>query len=189
MKKLFILLLFACLNACVSVSEVHKGENKVGERFTLSIEGPWNQINAPNMGPAQIWTMEGIPLDELKIYTALKDGEAINAPGHSKNAKDFKFHSKMEPTEIVALFEGMLTMDGSMFKLGKLEPQQFGGLEGFHFEFTIVRKVDNVQLSGLGYGAVSNSELFALLYTAPKMTFFPRYKPTVEQIAASARIN
>ena len=41
--------------------------------------------------------------------------------------------------------------------------------------------------SGVGYGTVSKGELFALLYAAPRLGFFPRHKDKVEQIARSAR--
>ena len=82
----------------------------------------------------------------------------------------------------------MLTRDGSSYRLVQLEPARFGGRQGFRFEYALTRKIDNVQLSGLGYGAVSKGELFALAYMAPRLAFFARHAPTVEQIALSARV-
>jgi hypothetical protein len=93
----------------------------------------------------------------------------------------------MQPDEIVAMFEGMLTRDGSSFKLVKLEPASFGE-KGFRFEYQLIRKVDNVQLSGIGYGSVSKGELFAIVYLAPRLTFFSRHQGRVEQIARDARL-
>ena len=72
--------------------------------------------------------------------------------------------------------------------LTKLEPAIFGGAKGFRFEYALTRKVDNVQLSGVGYGAVDRGELFAIVYMAPRLAFFGRYAPTVEAIAKSAHI-
>ena len=72
--------------------------------------------------------------------------------------------------------------------MNKLEPVSFGGEKGFRFEYAIVRRVDNAQLSGVGYGVVSKGELFALLYHAPRLAFFPRHKEKVEEIARSARL-
>jgi hypothetical protein len=94
----------------------------------------------------------------------------------------------MQPDQIVAMFEGMLTRDGSSFKLVKLEPATFGGEKGFRFEYSLIRRVDNVQLAGMGYAAVSKGELFALLYSAPRLTFFSRHQGRVDQIARSARL-
>ena len=136
---------------------------------------------------AQTWTMEGLPVDVLLIYSGLKDGEAIHrAPASGQ--KSFNFRASMQPDEIVRLFEGFLTRDGSQFELTKLEPASFAEEKGFHFEYTLTRKVDGVVLLGLGYSTVSKGELFALIYQAPRLTFFSRHKDRVEQIARSARV-
>jgi hypothetical protein len=132
--------------------------------------------------------MEGLPLDQLLVYSGIKNEELVHAAGGSGTTKDFAFRSSMQPDEIVAMFEGMLTRDGSQFKLVKLEPASFGGEKGFRFEYSIVRRGDNAVLSGVGFGAVSKGELFALLYQAPRLAFFPRHRPRVEQIARSARL-
>jgi hypothetical protein len=167
MKSILTALLVVAIAAgCASVEKVETGERTVGERLLFTLDGPWNRVNAPGMGPAQVWTMEGLPIDQLLVYSGLKNEELVHARDGG-SAKSFAFRSGMQPDEIVALFEGMLTRDGSQFKLERLEPAAFGGQKGFRFEYTIARRVDNAQLSGVGYGAVSNGELFALLYHAP----------------------
>jgi hypothetical protein len=190
MKKLFAAAVLVFLAGCVSVSKIESGDNTVGERLTVHLTGAWNHINAPNLGPAQVWTMEGLPVDQLLVYSGLKDGDAIHAPyrGPGPEKKSFEFRANMEPDQITALFDGMLSRDGSTYKLVKLEPMTFGGTKGFRFEYALTRKVDNVQLSGVGYGAVSRGELFALVYMAPRLAFFARHAPMVEAIAKSARL-
>jgi len=176
------------LNACATVDKVEKGDRAVGERLQIVIEGPWNHLNIPGLGPAEIWTMEGITVDELRLYSGLKDGQLIHGQSNAPNAKGFRFAASMKPDEIVALFEGSLTRDGSKFQLLKLEPAPFAGQAGFRFEYALTRKVDNVRLNGLGYGAVSKGELFAIVYAAPRLTFFARHRDRVEQIAKSATL-
>ena len=187
MKKVLAALALCTLCACASVSKVESGSQNIGERMSVHLEGAWNHVSAPGMGPAQTWTMEGLPVDQLLVYSGLKDGDAVHA-GASSSQKSFNFRSSMQPDEIVGLFEGMLTRDGSQFKLVKLEPAAFGGGKGFRFEYALTRKADNVVLAGVGYGTVSKGELFALLYLAPRLTFFARHKDRVEQIARSAQV-
>lgn len=189
MRMTVIVIFAAVLAACATVSKVETGEQKIGERMLVTLEGPWNQVNTPGMGPAQVWTMEGLPIDQLLVYSGIKNEDKV-APAAPAGAarKDFVFRSSMQPDEIVALFEGMLTRDGSQFKLARLEPSSFGGDKGFRFEYSLVRRGDNAQLSGVGFGTVSKGELFALLYHAPRLSFFPRHQPRVEQIARSARV-
>ena len=185
MKK-YLLLPFALWFAgCVTPAVTSlSGEQAIGDRLVITLDGSWNRIRTN--GPAQQWTMEGLPIDDLYVYSGIKDGEAIHQV--SGSAKPFVFHSTMRSDEIVSLFEGMLARDGSTFELTKSEPASFGGIKGYHFEFKLVRKVDGVELAGLGYGAVSNGELFSIVYLAPRMTFFARHQSRVESIARDARI-
>lgn len=189
MKRLTIACCALALAGCVAMAKVEMGDRAIGERLAVKIEGAWNHLDAPGLGPAQTWTMEGLPVDQLLLYSGVKDGEVVHARGGGGGKpKDFAFRAKMQPDEIVAMFEGMLTRDGSSFKLVKLEPSTFGGLKGFRFDYALIRKVDNVVLSGVGWGAVSKGELFAMLYTAPRLAFFSRHAAQVEKIAMSARV-
>ena len=189
MKTLLGLALVALLAACATVAtkKIAPGENTIGERLQVNIEGPWNYISAPNMGPAQVWTMEGLPVDQLRIYSGIKDGEVIHDTRNS-NLKSFSFRSNMQSDELVSMFEGMLTRDGSTFQLTKVEPFGFGGGKGVRFEYAMVTKEDSLPLTGVGFATVNNGELFALLYNAPRLGFFPRHQARVEQIARSAKI-
>jgi hypothetical protein len=146
-------------------------------------------VNLPGLAPAEVWTMEGLPVDRLLFFPGLKDGESIESQRDTAGAqgrKSFVFRSAMQADEIVALFEGAMTRDGSTYRLLKLEPSTFGGDKGFRFEYVLTRKSDNVTLSGLGYGAVRRGELFAMLYMAPRLAFFQRHVAQVEGIARSA---
>jgi hypothetical protein len=187
MKKLAFVLAALALAACATVAKVDSGKQAVGERLTLTLEGPWNSVDLPNT-PAKIWTMEGLPLDQLRIYSGIKDGEELDRGGPGAAKKPINFRSDMRPDDIVGMFETAVTRDGSTFKLDKLEPWTFGGQKGFRFEYTFTRKLDGVVNLGVGYGAVSKGELFALLYAAPRLGFFARHKDRVEQIARSAVI-
>ena len=191
MRMLLGLLVLIALGGCVSVAKVESGDRAVGERMAVTLEGAWNKVSWPNQGPAEIWTMEGTPVDQLLLYSGIKNDQVVHAePAGAANAqrKSFRFRSNMQPDDIVSMFEGMLTRDGSRFKLAKLEPTPFGGLKGFRFDFDLTRKIDNVQLKGMGYGVVSKDELFAIVYMAPQLAFFPRHVAKVEQIGRSARI-
>jgi hypothetical protein len=178
----------AALSGCVSIARVDSGTRTLGARMEVSIDGAWNHVSAPNSGPAETWTMDGLPIDQLLLYSGLKDGESVHARDANSQTRRLEFRATMQPDEIVALFEGMLTRDGSRFRLVRLEPMRFAGQDGFRFEYALTRKLDNVQLLGVGYGAVSKGELFAVVYMAPRLAFFERQRQRVERIAHSARL-
>ena len=186
MRILASIILLSLLGACAVATKINSGDVAVGDRLQLKVDGAWNQVTAPALDPAQAWTMEGLPIDQLLIWSGVKDGEAIHPSGAS--GKTFNFRAGMQPDEIVALFEGALTRDGSTFKLAKLEPSSFGGGKGLRFEYSVVRKVDSVQISGVGFATVDGGELFAMIYNAPRLEFFARQSGRVEEIARSAKV-
>jgi hypothetical protein len=180
--------LVVALAGCGTVRKVETGTNTVGERFSMHLEGPWNHVDFPGIKPGQVWTMEGVTVDELVIYAGIKDGEVMHPTGGAGKKQNIVFRRDMPTDQIVAMFEGVYTRDDSIFKLLRVEPSAFGGRRGFLFEFERVRKHDNLRQLGFGYGAVDNGELFALVYAAPALTFFPRHQARVEAIAHSALI-
>jgi hypothetical protein len=188
MRLFLVGLLVAGLAACAArVTKLDSGETQLGERLVVDLRGPWTQVSLPGQQPR--WTIEGLPLDMLLIYPGLKDGEAINKLPAGSQAKPFSFRSTMQPDEIVAMFEGALSQGGSTFTLTKLEPYAFAGGKGLRFQYSLLRKADNLNLSGVGFAGVDNGELFALLYQAPRLEFFPRHQAKVEYIARSARFS
>ena len=189
MNRLLLILLVLFLAGCGTVRKMESGSHTIGERLAVSIDGSWNHLDFPGIKPAQVWTMEGIAVDELLIYSGIKDGQMMHAEGATGGKQqNFVFRSTMQTEAIVAMLEGVMSRDNSVFKLTRLEPYRFGGRQGFRFEYERIRKVDNVQLLGVGFGAVDRGELFALIYHAPRLTFFPRHRAQVEAIAKAAVI-
>jgi hypothetical protein len=188
MKKSLLIVMILVMAGCATVRKVESGKQNVGERLTLQIEGPWNHVDFPGIKPAQLWTMEGIYVDELLIYSGIKDGEAMHPGGQSNNKKDVTFRSSMQTDELVSMFEAVLTRDGSTFKLVSIAPRDFGGKKGVAFEFERTVKVSDVIQKGIGFGAIDKGALFAVVYVAPRLTFFPRHRSNVEAIVHSAVI-
>ncbi|MES2127595.1 MAG: hypothetical protein V4463_10010 [Pseudomonadota bacterium] len=176
--------------AGISVVKVDSGERLVGERLTVTLDGAWNHVSSKWMnGPhAQTWTMDGLPLDQMLIYSGLQNDEAVHADLNDSGKKAFKFRADMQPDQIVALFEGMLTRDGSTFKLKQLSPAPFAGAKGFRFQYTLTRKSDNLELTGIGGGGVDKGALYAIVYQAPKLMVTAKEQQRVNKIIDSARV-
>lgn len=189
MKRLLSLLLVAALlGGCAAVSKVGPGEAVVGERVAVPTDSAWNQMGGQFSGTnsAAVWTTEGLTIDQVNFYVGVKDGAAL-AQTSSKDQRPLNFRSSMEAHEIAALFEALYTRDGSAYKLDKLEPATFLGQRGWRAQFTLVRKFDDVKLSGNVWATVRNGELYAMSFAAPTLAFYPRIAPKVERIAAGAK--
>jgi len=183
------LLLALVLGGCAVVSKVSTGEAVVRNRVAVTVDTPWNKFERGLGHDIPTWTIEGVTVDALEFFVGIKHGEPIVAtPSSSKNLQPLTFLSTMPPQDIVALYQSMITRDGSTFTLDKLEPADFLGGKGFRFEFTRVRKYDDVRQRGIAYGTVRNGELHLISYVAPRLGFFPKYVGRAEAIAKSARL-
>jgi hypothetical protein len=191
MRRVFIVMVAALVAGCAAMSKVEPGQQVVSDRLMVDLDGPWNRFNRSGLAGLDVptWTVEGFTVDRLQFFVAIKDGEPIaDRPKGAREQRPLTFHASMKAHEIVALFEGLYTQDGSTFTLDGIEPVSFVGGPGFKFSYTLVRRADDVKLSGVGYGAVQNAELTAIVYSAPRLGFFPRYRAQIEKMALGARL-
>lgn len=174
------------LAGCANVAKISTGEVVVDNRLRFTLDAAWNQVNLPGRARPVVWTQDGITIDVLELWIGLKDGQAlVDTP---KDKRPIVFKATMAPHEIVGLFEGVYGLDGSSFTLDKLVPTTFLGGPGVRFDYTVLRKVDDVRVSGVGWAAVKNGELVAMTFTAPRLGFFPRHVAKAERAAASASL-
>jgi hypothetical protein len=174
---------------CAQVSHVATGDVVIKERLTVKVDKAWNQFGSGFGENVPTWTQDGFTVDALRFYVGMKDGDLLApTPSEPKGTKALAFKSTMQTADIVALFEGLYSRGGSSFTLDRVEPQAFAGGSGFRFEFSSVRKFDDVRLKGIAWGTVRNGELTVITYTAPRLAFFDRHVKSAEAIAGSARL-
>jgi hypothetical protein len=183
------LLLVLAIAGCATVSKVETGEAVIRERLAVQVDTPWNKFERGQADNITTWTVEGITVDALRFYVGIQDGQLIApTPSNRKGIEPLTFKKSMQPAEVVALYQSLLTRDGSSFTLDRIEVTDFVGTNGFRFDYSLVRKVDDVRLRGVAWAAVRNGELFVIHYSAPRLAFFPKHIAKVEAIARSARV-
>ena len=165
------------------------GEALVGNRLVVQVVEPWNQFERGLADNTPTWTHEGITVDALQFYVGVKDGELLApTPSGRKDVEPLTFRAAMQPADVMALLQSLLTRDGSSFSLDRLEATEFVGTRGFRIEYSMVRKLDEVRLRGVAFGAVRNGELFLINYSAPRLAFYPKHAAGVEALARSAKV-
>lgn len=213
MKKILLLLIVSILAACAAITKVD-GEQVINSRMAVQVTDAWNKFAPPgSKEPFDIWTQEGVTLDQLRFWAAIRPGQSLMAPPRSiassaatnatagnptgtmgspqsvpRGPRVPTFTAGMPPDQLVNLFEIMYSADGSLVSVKKVESAVFAGEKGVRFEFTIVRKSDDVQLSGVGWVSVRKDELFAATFVAPRLAFFPRLLPRAETVVRTAQI-
>ncbi len=174
------------LAGCANVAKISTGEVVVDNRLQFTLDAAWNQVNIPGRSKPVVWTQDGITLDVLELWIGIRDGQTlVDTP---KDKRPLVFKAGMAAHEIVGLFEGVYGRDGSSFTLDRLAPATFLGGPGVRFDYTVLRKSDDVRISGVGWAAVRNNELVAMTFVAPRLGFFPRHVAKAERAAATAQL-
>ncbi|WBY02192.1 hypothetical protein PE066_01270 [Ramlibacter tataouinensis] len=194
MKKLLPLLLAVLVAACANIAKV-EGEQLVNQRMAIQLAEAWNKVSVPgDSQPYERWTQEGLSLDELRLWAGIRPGQPLmtlppgNVPAGQKAPRVPTYAAGMAPDQLVSLFESVYSADGSLVSVTRVEPAQFAGERGVRFEFTVVRKRNDLQMSGVGWVSVRKDELFAASFVAPRLAFYPRLLPKAEAVARSAQI-
>lgn len=186
-RRALLLALIWGLAACTVVSKVEKGEAVVRDRLVVQVDDPWNRFERDISYGMPTWTQEGITVDAMRFLVGVADGQPI-APTTDSKQTPLLFRASMQPAEIAALYQALLSRDGSTFTLTRIEPDQFIGTRGLRIEYELVRKVDDVRLKGVAWAAVHQNQLFMIAYDAPRLAFFDKYIARATAVARSARV-
>jgi hypothetical protein len=199
MKRLFSVLLALLLAACANVSRMD-GEQLVNDRLAVHLSQAWNKVSDPwDVDPYDTWTQEGIPLDHLRFWGAVRPGQPLmTKPAVFSRAADAKerrvptFRQGLTAEKLVGLFEELYATAGTV-TITRVEPAVFAGQKGVRFEFTLARRRDDLDMQGVGWVAVRSDptwgeELYAATFVAPKLSFYQRLLPMAEAVVKTARI-
>lgn len=188
MSRWLLVLVLALLSGCAAMSKVGPGEVTVRDSLAVSLDGPWNQWSLGATKKSETWTIDGLPLDRLVFYVGIADGEALDERRERKDRQIPKYRAAMQAHEIVEMYEIIATYDGSTFQRQKLAPAPFAGGEGFRFEFSRMRKEDELEMRGIGYGVVRAGKLYLVVFEAPRSHYYTRHLSRVEGLLKSVRI-
>ena len=191
-KSLLVPVLLALLAGCappVTWVGLPPGETLVQGRMAVKVDDAWSRLEGAQQPKHDAWTSDGLSLDQLHFYAGLAEGESFVAVSAAPADKPIpRFRADMEAQEVVEFYESYASRDGSVFKVDKVAPAPFGDKPGFRFEFSRIRRSDEVRLKGVGYGVIQGGELFLMVFEAPRIHYFAKHAARVDAIAQSMRI-
>jgi hypothetical protein len=187
MKRTFAalpLLTAAALSAgCVGFARLPAKEQRFAPGFYLTPQVEWSTLRT---GTSERWTIHGFGLENVFLAKGIADGQPLVKPSSSKENLPL-FRKPMTGSEITELASETMQRRG----LGEVRalvvrPETFGGQPGFSADLAL-KTAEGLELSGLVAGAVVKDKLYLLIFSAPRIHYFPTYVPTVEKVIASAR--
>jgi hypothetical protein len=184
LRVILLIAIAAGISGCVAWAKVPAKEIKLSGGLVVRPENEWS---AMKFGATQTWTVHGPTIEAITVVSGLKDGKPIGKPANYKDKMPL-FRSSMAASEVAEMtVETLLRQGYGKVELLGVRPETFGGNSGFRFDLDLA-SASGLAKSGFGAGAVVNGKLYLIVYRAPKLHYFELYKPAVEKLIASARI-
>ena len=188
-KNHFYFLMLALWSLVLSgcgVSAIVK-ENEIIKVKDVSVTSPlrFSQFGASR---ERYWTMDGLMLNDFRIFTDVKPGENLFL--HTKSRRERKgegslYKKGMDALEVQELFVDTLKSAGLAEVISSdLKPAPFGARKGFRFKLQFQTPGTG---GGLIYHAIVLAEVEAdtlsyLYFDAPAEYFFERDKAAIEKL-------
>jgi len=174
----------ALVGACAQYTLVGTERRSVGGAFSVAPQIEWSAFEE---GPLDVWTVDGTSLQSVRFATGLEDGASLFRPRGADSPMP-AFRSDMTAIEVMELVvESLKRVGAANVRAHELRPAAFGTLSGFRFDLTLASQ-EGLEYRGLATGAVGEGRLLLVLFLATREHYFERYRPPVERMLESIRV-
>lgn len=160
-----------------------------GALAVTPVEG-WNRWSARPIKKSEIWTLDGVALNELYFVSGLIPGETLYRDVAKKDRPLPKMGAGMQLTDIPDFVESSMrvALKTSVFRVTNVEPVRFAGRDGVRFAYEYAVEDSPLIRKGVASGTVAANQLYLITFTAPGVYYFDRDRPKAEAIMTSARL-
>ena len=188
MKPWHALLLAAIalvLAGCPQITLVGAGSSQVtSQRYTVQATTPWNRFTG--FGTQEVWTKDGLGLQELRFYDPVADGQPIFKVVGGRTPPPFK--EDMRANDIADLFAATMLASGtSVAETTDLRPFRFSGHRGFRFHVNYITAIGSRYRAEV-FGAVIKKRLHIVAYVGHEEFYFQQSRAEVEAMMRSIDI-
>jgi len=158
--------------------------------LTVTPGSDWNRWSKRPSKNGEIWTLDGVSLNELSFLAGISSGETLYKDRKKKDRPLPKFDAKMIAPDIVQLFEASnrIILQTSLFEIDKVEPATLAGHAGVHFTYHYTVQADEVRRKGEARAAVIGSKLYLINFAAPMIHYYDANAPEARAIMDSAKL-
>ncbi len=177
-----ILLLLAA--ACQQVTLIEPGTQSIDSAYEVTTPIAWSRFN---LAPMEQWTIDGLPLQNLRLYASVEDGDALFENSRARPDDGVpRYRNGMRASDVADLTVASLAQSGANDPdFSDLRPAAFGIRSGFRFDIAFLSS-EGLAYRGLAIGAIDDEEtLHLLLYIGTAAVYFDAHSEAVEDIFRS----
>lgn len=158
--------------------------------MTVTPGQDWNRWSARPSKKGEIWTLDGLSLNELSFFAQIADGEPVYRELNKKDQPLPKFKSDMLPTDLVELFEASnrIILQTPLFAIDKVEPAKLSGHDAVRFSYHYAVEGDQLNRKGEGVAANIGGKLYLVNFVAPEIHYFDRDIASFRMMVAKIKI-
>jgi hypothetical protein len=159
-------------------------------KLSVTRVGEWNRWSRRPSAKGELWTQNGVNIDNLGFYGGISGGEPLLKERQKKEKPLPKFAADMLLTDIPQLYEqtSRIALATPLFEITKVEPVRFLGHEGVQFAFRFTAEDDDVERLGEARAAIVGGKLYMIDFAAPSLHYFDAQIGDVRRIMDSARL-
>lgn len=185
--------------ACLAVSPAQAGWKLVEKTKVIKVAKSklsvtpgenWNRNSSRPIKKGEVWTLDGVGLNEVYFVSGLAAGETLFKELDKKNNPLPKLGSSVSLTDIPEFYESSVrvALQTSLFEIEKVEPVSFAEQQGIRFSFNYGVKDSPIIRKGMAQAALVNGQLHLIAFVAPTIHYFERDLPKAEALMASAKL-
>lgn len=169
------------LSGCLQATLVNAHKPQLAaERYTVQPASAWNRITGFGN---EIWTKDGLGLQELHFYDPTADGSPLFSRPDGKQMPTFQ--AGMRANDIADFYAATMLANGnSVADTSNLRPFRFSGQRGFRFNIDIVTQT-GTRYRGEAFGAVIDKKLHLVVYVGHEEFYYEQSRTEVEQLMQS----
>ncbi|MDP6951147.1 MAG: hypothetical protein QGF53_00155 [Alphaproteobacteria bacterium] len=184
MMRIAAALLLLLAVACEQVTLVEPGTQSINSAYEVTTPVAWSRFP---LAPMEQWTIDGLPLQNLRLYAAIENGDALFENSRAKPDDGVpRYRSGMRAGDVAELAVASLARAGANDpSFSNLRPAAFGSLSGFRFDIAFLSS-DGLAYRGLAFAAIDEESILRLLlYIGTAAVYFDAHRETVETIFRS----
>jgi hypothetical protein len=150
----------------------------------------WSKTSYRPIKKSEVWTIDGLTLNELYFVSGLAAGEPLFREFDKKNNPLPKMNAAMQLTDVPEFYESSarIAMNTSLFEVTSVAPAKLGGHDAVKFSYRYSVQGSTLMRQGVATGTVVKGQLYLINFIAPSIHYFGRDSVKAEAIMASARL-
>ncbi|MCF2910932.1 hypothetical protein L1285_21745 [Pseudoalteromonas sp. DL2-H2.2] len=182
MKKLLIISMLLMLNACAAFKLV-KSQQTTVHGITLTPTSTWNKAGFNQHKKSELWTKDGLGLNELYIIGNINEGESI-FKSHNKELPLPSFKTGMLPNELEEFIKTSLkNSHGGKISVTteNMAPVELG--DGIAFRLQLSYFLEHgLKKSVDALLTTKNDKLYVIMYVAPSLHYAQKHQAEINSI-------